>query len=171
MARFEFASGELRGTQLTLYRSCLVHRGGAELETLPLAAIASLRVAFERDDRKLGWGAGLVVLALVLLAIAAPLSGLASHAVADLTAAGGQGVARALVSFFHLLEALASLLPVLALACALGGAALAVRGWQGATVLTLGLSGFERAYASRGRDALLLDFAEAVNERLMVLER
>jgi hypothetical protein len=46
-----------------------------------------------------------------------------------------------------------------------------VRGWQGATLLTLGLSGFERVYASRGRDALLLDFAEAVSERLMVLER
>jgi len=171
IARFEFASGSLRGTQLTLYRSCLVHRGGSELETLPLAAIASLRVAFERDNRKLGWGAALVVLALLLLAIAAPLSGLASQAVADLTAAGGQGVARALVSFFRLLEALASLLPVLALACALGGAALAVRGWQGATTLALGLSGFERVYASRGRDTLLLDFAESVSERLMVLER
>jgi len=144
-----------------------VHRGAGEIETVPLAAIASLRVAFERDTRKLGWGITVALVALVLLAVAGPLSTFAGHAVADLTSAGGQGVARALISFFRVLEALATFLPVIALACALGAAALIVRGWQGSTTLSVLVGGTERVFPARGRDARLLDFAERVGDRLM----
>ena len=56
LTRFDFTAGLLRGTHFTLYATCLVHRGEQLLESFPLAAIASLRVAYERDPRKLGWG-------------------------------------------------------------------------------------------------------------------
>ncbi len=171
ITRFAFANGMLRGTHLTLYPTCLVHRSEAHLETLPLAGVTAVRVAFERDTRKLGWGIGLVVAALLLLAIAGPLGSFASGAAADMASAGPQGVPRAMHSFFRLLEALASLLPVLALACVIGGGALCALGWVGSTCLLVSLPGSERAYPSRGRDTMLLDFAEALSERLMLLKR
>jgi hypothetical protein len=62
-------------------------------------------------------------------------------------------------------------MPALALGCALGGAALAISGWRGATILTLTLGGAQRAYRVHGRDTLLLDFAEMVSERLTSLPR
>lgn len=171
LTRFDFTRGTLRGTYLALYPSCLVHRGEAYLETLPLAAIASVRVGFERDSRRLGWGAALVIAALLLLAISSPLSTFASAAAADISSAGTQGVARGLLAFFGLLEAIASVLPALAAACVLGGATLAVLGWVGKTILTVALPGAERVFATRGRDARLLDFSEVLSERMMALPR
>src|SRR2546427_11103986 len=91
ITRFDFAAGGLRGTHLTLYPNCLVHRGYAHLETLPLASIASVRVAFERDERKLGWGAALVIIALLLLGIAPPLAAFPRGAAAGLAAGGATG--------------------------------------------------------------------------------
>jgi len=50
-----------------------------------------------------------------------------------------------------------------------------VLGWLGSTTLTLTLAGAERVYPIRGRDPRLLDFAEALSERVvacvMVLRR
>lgn len=166
LTRFEFTSGPLRGSQLMLYPRSLIHRSDAHLETMPLARVTAVRVSFERHPRQLGWGVALVVLALVMLALAAPVGSVA-HGAAQEMAASGQGVARALYSFFRLVELVAALLPALALACALAGAALAVLGWRGSTTLTLVLAGTERVYSARGRDTLLLDFAELVSERLV----
>ena len=171
LTRFEFTSGLQRGSHLALYPRCLVHRSESQLETLPLAGIDSLRVAFLRDGRRLGWGIALVVIALVLLAIAGPLGSLAAQSAADMASGGTQGVARALYGLFRFFEGVASLLPAAALACALGGAALAIYGWRGTTALTLTLGGAERIYWVRGRDTLLLDFAEMVSERLAALAR
>ena len=171
LTRFEFTSGLERGSHLALYPRCLVHRSESQLETVPLAAIASLRVAFLRDSRKLRWGVALVIVALLLLAIAGPLGSLAAQSAADMASGGAQGVARALYGLFRFLEGLASVLPALALACALGGAAAAIYGWRGTTALTLTLGGSERVYSVRGRDTLLLDFAEMVSERLAALAR
>jgi hypothetical protein len=171
LARFEFTSGLVRGSHLALYPRCLVHRSESQLETLPLAALAAVRVAFARDSRKLGWGIGLVVVALLLLAVAAPLGAFASQAAGDMASGGSQGVARALYTLFRFVEGVASLLPAMALACALGGAALGVYGWRGTTVLALTLGGGERVYRVRGRDTLLLDFAELLSERLSALAR
>jgi hypothetical protein len=170
LVRFEFASGALRGSQLMLYPRCLVHRSESHLETFPLARLTALRVAFERHPRQLGWGVALVVFALAMLAIASPLGSVA-HGAAQEMATSGQGVARALLGLFRLVEMIAALLPALALACALGGAALGVLGWRGSTTLTLALAGAERVYSVRGRDTLLLDFAEQVSERLMASAR
>jgi hypothetical protein len=80
-------------------------------------------------------------------------------------------VARALHGLFRLLEGVASLLPVLALGCVIGGGALCALGWIGGTMLLVSLPGAERLYAVRGRDTMLLDFAEALSERLMLLKR
>ena len=166
LTRYSFTNGVLRGTHLTLHPTCLVHRGDHHLETLPLAAIAALRVAFERDPRKLGWGIALIVLALVLLAVAGPLGSFASKAVAT----GPQSVP-VMDYVYRLLGALASLLPVAALTCVIGGGALGALGWLGSTLLSVSLPGSERLYRVRGRDTQLLDFAEAFSERLMLFKR
>jgi hypothetical protein len=84
-------------------------------------------------------------------------------------------VGRALQDFFRVIEALANALPLLAMLVVLGGIALGVLGWLGSTKLTLTLAGVQRVYPIRGRDARLLDFAEALSERVvacvMVLRR
>ena len=53
LASFAFVGGELRGTQLALHPTCLVHRGNTCLETLPLAGMTAVRVSFERNARRL----------------------------------------------------------------------------------------------------------------------
>jgi hypothetical protein len=178
IARFDFAGGALRGTHLTLYPSCLVHRGEAQLETMPLAAIAGVRVAFERNARALGWGVALIAAALVLLALSGPLAGLAAGAAGELAPqlnsdapAAGRGIAGVLHATFRFLQALANLFPTLAAALGLGGVAALIVGWLGATTLTLTVAASERPYAVRGRNETLLDFAEALTERLMLLKR
>jgi len=166
LVRFDFRSGAQRGTHLALYPRCLVHRGDSHLETVQLARVAALRGAFERDTRRLGWGVALLVIAVILLAIAGPLGSFAGHAATDVSS-GSAGVARALYNFFRVLEGIAAILPAAALATVLGGAALGVFGWRGATTLTLDLGGNERVYSVDGRDGLLLDFAELASERLI----
>lgn len=170
LTRFGFTRGMLRGTHLTLYPTCLVHRSDTHLETLPLAAMTAVSVAFRRNGRKLGWGITLIVIALALLALAGPLDRFASDAATEL-AKSDQGVGKALHALFRFLMAAASLLPVAALACVIGGGALCALGWLGSTILLVSLPGAERMYPVRGRDTLLLDFAEALSERLMLLKR
>lgn len=171
ISRYDFTRGELRGSYFTLYANVLVHRSGTHLETLPLAAIASLRVAYERDARKVGWGVSLVLIALMVFAVAGPLAELAGGAAAEMAAAGGHGVARALYGLFRFLWSVANALPFVALLGALAGIGLAVLGWLGNTTLVLDLAGSVRAYGVRGRNPGLLDFSEAVCERLMSLKR
>jgi len=170
ITRFDCPGGLLRGSHFILYSTCLVHRGSAHLETLPLARIASLRVAYERDSRKIGWGVSLLVIALILFAISGPLAEALAAAAADMAAAGS-GVARALHGLFRFFWSVANALPFVAFACLLGGIALAVFGWLGRTMLVLDLAGSQRTYAVRGRNPGLLDFSEAVGERLMSLKR
>ena len=167
LTRFAFASGMLRGTHLTLYPTCLIHRSDTHLETLPLAAMTAVSVAFRRDARKLRWGIVLIVIALLLLALSGPLDRFAADAATDM-AKSDQGVGKALYGFFRFLIALASALPVAALAGVIGGGALCALGWMGTTTLLVSLPGAERAYPVRGRNTLLLDFAEALSERLML---
>jgi hypothetical protein len=171
ITRFDFTSGALRGSYFTLYATCLVHRGDQLLETLPLTGIASLRVGYERDPRKLGWGVSLVIIALLVFAVSGPLATLAGGAASEMAAVGGHGVAKALHGLFSFFGALAGLLPLLAFAGAAGGIALGVLGWLGSTILVLDLAGSQRVYPVRGRNAGLLDFSEAVSERLMTSRR
>src|SRR4051812_50225839 len=83
ITRFDFSSGLERGSSMTLYANCLVHRSDFFLETLPLASLASVRVAFERNARWMVWGGVLLFVALVLLGVWGPIAALAG------TAAGG----------------------------------------------------------------------------------
>jgi hypothetical protein len=170
LMRFDFMSGAHRGSQLMLYPRCLVHRSPSQLETVPLARLTSIKVAFERDAHRMAWGAVCVLGALVLLGLSAPL-GTFAHGAAQEMQASGQGVARALYGLFRFAEVVAALLPAIALAGAIGGAMLGVLGWRGSTTLTLALGGSERSYSVRGRDTLLLDFSEMAAERLMAAAR
>jgi len=170
LIRFDFRSGLQRGSQLMLYPRYLVHRSDSHVETVPFARVTALRVAFERDARRVGWGVALVIVALLLLAVAAPIGSLALAAAQEMMGST-QGVARALYSLFRFIEGVAAVLPAIALGIALGGAALGVLGWRGSTTLTLVLGGGERAYSVAGRDTLLLDFAEMAAERLMATAR
>lgn len=170
IATYAFRSGAHRGSQLTLHPACLVHRGADVTETVPLCAVASIRVAYERDPAWLGWGAVALLVALVLYAISSPLATVAESA-ADDVAGGGSGVAVALHALFRIVAAAARALPFLAVAGALGGAALIALGWLGRTVLALTFPGGERLFAVRGRDRALLDFAEAAAQKLVQLRR
>ena len=112
-----------------------------------------------------------MLIALIVFAISAPLAELSGGAAAEMAAAGGHGVARALYGLFRFFWSVANALPYVALLGALAGTALAVLGWLGSTTLVLDLAGSERVYSARGRNPGLLDFSEAVCERLMSLKR
>jgi hypothetical protein len=169
LARFEFPNGAFRGSHLALHRSCLVHRADTHFETLPLASIAAVRVAYLRNARRVGWGIGLILIALVVSMVSSPLAAFAAEAAAEWApnppGSGGQGVAGVLHGTFRFFELVATLLPALAAALALGGTGLAALGWIGDTTLTVALAGSERAYSVRGRNGMLLEFAEALSER------
>jgi hypothetical protein len=80
-------------------------------------------------------------------------------------------VANALQGLFRIFGAVARLLPVAAFACIAAGIALGWLGWLGSTKFVLDLAGSQRVYAVRGRNPALMDFSEAVSERLMSLKR
>lgn len=173
IANFDFTSGPLRGTHLTLLPGHLLHRGGASLETIPLHAVAAIRVAFARNARQIAWSGALVVIGLIMLALSGPLAALAGGAANDVAAQvhGGQNVAALVMAVFHFLETSARLLPVLATALLLWAAALLALGWFGVTTLSLTLGGVERAFTVRGRSATLVDFAEAASECILQVGR
>jgi len=60
IASFDFNSGSQRGTQLSLYGARLLHHGIGQMDSMALSAIAAVRVGYERNLRRIGWGAGLV---------------------------------------------------------------------------------------------------------------
>jgi hypothetical protein len=103
ITRYDFASGALRGTHFTLYATCLTHRGENHLETLPLAAIASLRVAYERNARRIGWGVALLVVALILFAVSGPIAGFAAVHGAEMAKTEPNAVTRVLQGAFGFL--------------------------------------------------------------------
>jgi hypothetical protein len=164
IANFDFTAGALRGTQLSLYGTRLLHHGVGQMDSMALDAIAAVRVSYERDVRRMGWGIVLALIALLLFVVAGPLSGAAADAAAEVS--GNHSVARLLRGTLHVLGAVASLLPTMGVACLLGGGALAAFGWIGTTTLVLSLPGADRAYAVRGQNRLLVDFAELLAERV-----
>ena len=117
LTRFDFTSGLQRGSHLVLYPRSLVHRSDSYLETVPLARVTAIKVAFERNARQLGWGIALVLVALLVLAIAGPLGHIAHEAAQEMMSSA-QGVGRALYSLFRFIEVVAAILPAVALAAA-----------------------------------------------------
>ena len=167
IAEFEISSGSQRGSRLTLYASRLAYQGGDAMETVPLAHLASVGVAFERDPRKLNWAIALLVLALILLAVSGPISGgIASLAAGIKENTGRESLDSTLLATFSVLGALARFLPFLAALLAAIAVALLALFWFGLTTLTVSFAALERSYAVRGRNPLLIQFAEVVAAQL-----
>jgi len=167
LAEYEIGSGALRGSRLTLFRTRLVHQGGEWMEVVPLAQLASVRIAFERDLRKLNWALALLIVALILGFSSAPLqSWIASLAAGVREHAGRESLDGALVATLGALGGLARLLVPLAVVAAGAAAALLAFFWLGSTSLTLCFAATERAYPVRGRDPYLTQFAQTVAAQL-----
>lgn len=167
LAEFDISSGAQRGSRLTLHANRLSHEGGDSMEAVPLAHLAAVRVAFERDPRKLNWAAGLLLVALVFAAISGPLQGWFTATASKVGDPSRREPLDAMLSgVFHTLGGIASLLPGVVAALAAAAAALLVYFWLGATVLTLAFAATERSYAVRGRNRLLMDFAQVVADQL-----
>jgi len=167
IAAFEIASGPQRGARFTLYANRLVLAGNDAVETIPLAHLASVRVAFERDMRKLNWAIGMLALALVFAVVSGPLQSwmidLGSKVAAS---AGRESLEGVLIAVFGAVRVFARLLFPTALLLGAGAVALLVYFWLGQTALTLAFAATERVCAVRGRDPQLVDFADLLGERL-----
>ncbi len=167
LAEFEIRSGAQRGSHLILYANRLVHQGGDAMETVPLAQLAAVRVAFERDRRKRNWAITLFAVAFLLAIISSPLRRLIAAAVSKVgDPARPESLDSVLLSVFNALGGLASMLPALATTLAVAAAALLVLFWLGETMLTLSFAAAERVYAVRGRDRFLFEFSEEIADRL-----
>jgi hypothetical protein len=167
LAEFEAGSGAQRGSRLTLYANRLVHQDADAMETVPLAHLASVRVAFERDPRKLNWAVGLLLAALILAVVSGPLRRWIAALASKVGEPGRRDSLDAVLSgVFDVLGSLAGTLPGVAAALAAAATALLVFFWLGVTALTLAFAATERRYAVWGRNRFLVDFAQAVAERL-----
>lgn len=166
---FDFRSGAQRGARFTLYPRRLVFHANASTESIQLGSVGSVRVSFERDGGKLGWAVAIAIIALLVFLVSAPLAAwsgqAAENVLAQLRQGGGvgHGIGGVMVSVLESLANLASLLPVVAAVLGAWAIALFVFGWIGVTTLTLTVGPAERAYGVRGRNSLLLDFAEAIS--------
>lgn len=167
LAEFEISSGAQQGARLVLQANRLVFQGGDSMETVPLAQLASVRVAFERDAGKLNWAISLLVVALLLLAVSGPLHGWAAALAAGVKEhSGRESLDAILLASFSVIGGIARALPVLAAILAAIATALAVLFWMGLTTLSLNFAAVERSYSVRGRNPLLIQFAELVAEQL-----
>lgn len=167
LAEFEFGSGALRGSRLTLYANRLVHVGGESMETVPLAQLASVGVAFERDPSKLNWAVGLLAVALVLALASGPLQGMIGALAAGVKEhAGRESLDAVLLATFSVLGGLARLFVPLATVLAAVAVALLLFFWLGLTTLRLNFAAVEREFPVRGRNLFMFQFAEAVAAQL-----
>ncbi len=167
IAEFEVPSGPQRGVRIALHGSRLVVHGGAVTETIALAHLASVRVAFERDGAKLRWGVVLGVLALAAFAAAAPLQAATGASLARLAEhSRGDALDSVLYTAMAVLGGGASLLPALAAALAAGALALFVYFALGRTTLSLAFAATERECSVRGRNLRMGEFAELVGDQI-----
>lgn len=178
IGRFDFTRGALRGSALALFAGSLVHRGGAQFDVMALAAMAAVRVDYERDSKKSGWGIALLVIALAVYSVSGLLGGLAAGATNELAERmrgdypmAGQGIVASLHAAFLFLQAVADALPWGAGALGLWGLALIGLGIWGRTTLAVTIGSSERSYAVPGRDSKLFDFAELIGEGIVKVRR
>lgn len=159
LATFEFRRGELAGSHLSLFRACLVHRSAERLETIHLDRVGALCVAFEREAGRIAWGCALLIIAGLLVAAYFPLRLLIASTAGEVSA---QLQGTFLPAALRALDFLSSLLPIAGIALATWGLAWLVLGLIGETVVRVVIAPVERVFASRGRDPLLIEFAESV---------
>jgi hypothetical protein len=170
IAEYEVRSGSQRGSRLVLYGNRLLQQGQDLMESVPLAHLASVRVAFERNVVTLNWAIVLLIVALGLALVAGPLQGAMASMAARLAEPGRRdGIEAFLLAGFQFAGGVASFLPVLAAAMTAGAALLLWFFWLGHTTLTLAFAATERACAVRGRDQFLQDFAETLAARVAAL--
>ena len=116
---------------------------------------------------KLNWAIGLLALALLFAVLSGPLQSwmmdLSSKVAAS---AGRESLEAVLIAVFNALAQFARLMFPVAWMLAAGAVALLVFFWIGLTTLTLSFAAAERAFSVRGRNHLLVQFAEAVAEQL-----
>ena len=167
LAEFEINSGPLRGSRLTLFANRLVQVGVESMETVPLAQLAAVGVAFERDPRKLNWAVGLLVAALMLAMASGPLHSVITALAAGVKEhAGRESLDAVLLASLAALGGLARLLLPLAVLLAGLATALLVYFWLGLTTLRLYFAAVERDIPVRGRNPLMIQFAEAIAAQL-----
>lgn len=178
IGRFDFRRGALRGSTLALFSGSLVHRGAGQFDIIALAAVAAVRVDYERDSRKSGWGIVFLVIALAVFSVSGLLSDLAAGAAGDLAnkmrgdyPVAGQGIVASLHAAFLFLQALAEALPWAAGALALWGAVLIGLGVWGRTTLAVTIGSGERSYWVPGRESRLFDFAELIGDVMTKVRR
>lgn len=176
VAEYLFVRGALRGSQLTLYPNRIVHEGAGATETVALAQLAAVRVAYQRDAAKLGWAIAFVAVAVAFAVAAGPLQGWTLGAAAELAEqtrreSQAGGVTGVLHGTVRALGVMASLLPMLAAALGAAAALLVALYWVGHTTFTLCFAAAERNYPVRGRNARMLEFAEAVSATFSALDR
>jgi hypothetical protein len=167
LAEFEVASGALRGSRLTLFSNRLVHVAGESMETVPLAQLAAVGVAFERDPRKLNWAVALLVVALILGLASAPLQGMLGALAAGIKEhVGRESLDAVLLATLSVLGGFARAFVPFAVLLAGGAIALLAFFWLGHTTLRLYFAAVEREIAVRGRNPLMIQFAEVVAAQL-----
>ena len=160
-AEFELGGG----ARLKLYSNRLVHEGGhALVEIIPYAHLASVRVAFERDPRKLNWAIGLAVIAAALAALASPLTGWLGSVASKL--GDNSQLESVLLTVFTALRALARMLPTIAAILGAIALVLAIFFIVGRTTFTLAFAATERAFSKIGRNERLIEFAETLGAHL-----
>jgi len=164
------AEVQVGGGMLSLYQGRLVHRSDAVTETVPLAQLGSVRIAFEREGGKLGGAIALALAAALLLLVAAPLSVWLATLAGKVAEPGSrESLESVLHSVFSVLAGVAGALPSIAVMLLVVGAAFAALWLYGRTTLTLCFAATERALSLRGRNLALLEFAEALARRLAEL--
>lgn len=155
---------------LCLYPDLLVHRSEVITETIPLAQLASVRIAFEREAAKLGGAIALGIVAALLLLVAAPLRAWLANLAGKAAEPGTrESLESVLHSVFSALAGLAGALPSIAMALLFAAAALTALWAYGRTTLTLSFAATERVLSLRGRNAALMEFAESLAARLTEL--
>ena len=162
LTEFDFGSGG----RLALYTDRVVLHGADAMETVPLAHLASVRVAFERDPHKLNWAVGLLVLALILASASGPLQSWIQALSGEVAKGGAEFLKELLLAAFGAIQHLARLFVPVALALFAGAAALLFFFWLGQTRLTLAFAAAARTFPVRGRNPLLFQFADSVAEQL-----
>ncbi|MCC6212578.1 MAG: hypothetical protein IT513_16190 [Burkholderiales bacterium] len=166
LTEFDFASGARRGARLALYADRLVLHGDDAMETVPLAHLASVRVAFERDARKLNWAIGLALAALILAGTSGPLQAWMQARAVEVKKGGAEWLQEVLLASFEAIQHLARLFVPVALALFAGAVGLLFFFWLGQTTLTLSFAATERVFSVRGRNRLLFQFGDSVAEQL-----
>lgn len=171
ISEYRFPNGPARGSHFTLYEGRLVHDGGNVTEHMPLGQLASVRIEFLREPRKLKWAIIFLVLAALLTALSTPLQNVAYAAEREVAEHAKRenvqgGVSSVLQMAFRGMERAAATLPTFALGFGAWALVLLAFFFWGRTILTLTLGASEREYAVRGRDGSLMAFADVISQRL-----